>query len=174
MAIVLTWHRLRLLKCDLAILGCTARGSCDNTPSSKKGAFEKALRRVFSRFLAVGFSGRKGSWKRSKKGFSKRGAEGRKHAFPRWVPPYFTENPNGGSQMGALRPLLAICTSSSTIVHFCGPFGPLSEGNFRRKMVTIVGNRGQLWTSTLSPHLLSLHSDFPNICKNMCLRCPNR
>ena len=30
-------------------------------------------------------------------------------------------------------------------------FGPLSKGNFRRKMTTIVGNRGQLWTSTLSP-----------------------
>ena len=29
--------------------------------------------------------------------------------------------------------------------------GPVSKGNFRRKMTTIVGNRGQLWTSTLSP-----------------------
>ena len=51
--------------------------------------------------------------------------------------------------MGALRPLSATCAQSSTIVHFCGPFGPLSKGNFRRKMTTIVGNRGQLWTSTL-------------------------
>ena len=47
-----------------------------------------------------------------------------------------------------LRPLSAICAQSSTIVHFCGLFGPLSKGNFRRKMTTIVGNRGQLWTST--------------------------
>ena len=36
---------------------------------------------------------------------------------------------------------------------FMCPFSPLSKGNFRRKMTTIVGNRGQLWTSTLSPHL---------------------
>ena len=26
---------------------------------------------------------------------------------------------------------------------------------------TIVGNRGQLWTCTLSPHMLSPHLDFP-------------
>ena len=30
-------------------------------------------------------------------------------------------------------------------------------------MTTIVGNRGQLWTSTLSPHLLSPHLDFPEL-----------
>ena len=29
-------------------------------------------------------------------------------------------------------------------------------------MTTIAGNRGQLWTSTLSPHLLSPHLDFPD------------
>ena len=29
-------------------------------------------------------------------------------------------------------------------------------------MTTIVGNRGQLWTSTLSPHLESPHLDFPD------------
>ena len=58
----------------------------------------------------------------------------------------------------------AICAQSSTIVHFCGPFGPLSKGNFRRKMTTIVvGNRGQLWTSNFSPHLLSPHLDFPEM-----------
>ena len=34
----------------------------------------------------------------------------------------------------------------------------------RRKMTKIVGNRGQLWTSTLSPHLLSPHLDFPDPC----------
>ena len=28
-------------------------------------------------------------------------------------------------------------------------------------MTTILGNRGQLWTSTLSPHLQSPHLDFP-------------
>ena len=28
----------------------------------------------------------------------------------------------------------------------------------------IVGNRGQLWTSALSPHLLSPHLDFPDTC----------
>ena len=37
----------------------------------------------------------------------------------------------------------------------------MGKGNFRRKMTTIVGNRGQLRTSTLSPHLLSPHLDFP-------------
>ena len=70
---------------------------------------------------------------------------------------------NGGSQMGAIRPLSAIWAQSFTIVHFCGLFGPFSKGNFRHKMTTIVGNRGQLWTSTLSPHLLSPHLDFPEI-----------
>ena len=77
------------------------------------------------------------------------------------------ESLHGGSQNGGLRPLSAIRTQSSTIVHFYGPFrplspfGPLSKRNFRRKMTTIVGNRVQLWTSTLSPHLLSPHLDFP-------------
>ena len=36
-------------------------------------------------------------------------------------------------------------------MHFCGVFGPLSKGNFRHKMTTLVGNREHLWTSTLSP-----------------------
>ena len=64
------------------------------------------------------------------------------------------------SDKWGLRPLSAICAQSSTIVHFCGPFGRLSKGKFRRKMTTVVGNRGQLWTShkhLLSPHLLSPH-----------------
>ena len=70
-----------------------------------------------------------------------------------------------GLSNGGLRPLSAICPQSSTVVHFCGLFGPLSKGNFRHKMTTIVGNRGQLWTSALSPHLLSPHLDFPEILK---------
>ena len=65
-----------------------------------------------------------------------------------------------GLSNGGLRPHSAMCAQSSTIVHFCGPFRPLSKGNFRRKMTTIVGNHGQVWTSTLNPHLLSPHSDF--------------
>ena len=73
----------------------------------------------------------------------------------------------GGSQTfnGRLRPLSAICAQSSTIVHFQigGPFGPFSKGNFRHKMMTIVGNRGQLWTSTLIPHLQSPHWDSPDV-----------
>ena len=36
----------------------------------------------------------------------------------------------------------------SSACALCGPFGPLSKGNFRHKMTTIVGDRGQLWTST--------------------------
>ena len=67
-----------------------------------------------------------------------------------------------GLSNGGLRPLSAICTQSSTIVHFCGLFAPLSKGKFRYKTTTIVGNRGQLWTTTLSPHLLSPHLDFPD------------
>ena len=70
----------------------------------------------------------------------------------------------GLSNRGLIRPLSAICAQSSTIVHFCGLFGPLSKGSFRHKMTTIVGNRGQLWTSSLSPHLLSPHLDFPEKC----------
>ena len=62
--------------------------------------------------------------------------------------------------MGGLRPLSAICAQSSTMVHICGLFDHKCEGNFRRKMTTIVGNRGQLWTSTLSPQLLSPRLDF--------------
>ena len=75
-----------------------------------------------------------------------------------------------GLSNGGLRPLSAICAQSSIIVHFCGLFGPLFKGNFRHKMTTIVGNRGQLWTSTLSPHLLSPHLDFPEKCNP---RAPN-
>ena len=40
--------------------------------------------------------------------------------------------------------------------------GPLCTGNFRHKMTTIIGNRGQLWTRSLRPHLLSPHLDLPD------------
>ena len=78
---------------------------------------------------------------------------------------YVLEKSKWGLSNGGLRPLSAICAQSSIIVHFCGLFGPLSKGNFRRKMTTIVGNRGQLWTSALSPHLESPHLDFPECWK---------
>ena len=68
-----------------------------------------------------------------------------------------------GLTNGGLSPLSAICAQSSTIVHFCVLFGPLFKGTFCRKMTTIVGNRGQLWTSTLSPHVLSPHLDYRKI-----------
>ena len=71
-----------------------------------------------------------------------------------------------GLSNGGLRPLSAICAQSSTIVHFSGLFGSLFKGNFRHKMTTIVGNRGQLRTSTLSPHLLSPHLDFPEVLQS--------
>ena len=61
--------------------------------------------------------------------------------------------------------LKATLCNLHTIVYNCallGPFWALSRGNFRRKMTTIGGNRGQLWTSTLSPHLRSPQLDFPN------------
>ena len=73
------------------------------------------------------------------------------------------ESSGRGLSNAGLRPLSAICAQSSTIVHFYGPFGALSKGNFRRKMTTIVGNCGQLWTRTLSPLLPSPHLDFPTI-----------
>ena len=76
-------------------------------------------------------------------------------------PGYLLGKSKWGLSNGGLRPLSAFCAQSSTIVHFCSLFGPLSKGNFRNKMTTVVGNRGQLWTSTLSPHLLSPHLDFP-------------
>ena len=66
-----------------------------------------------------------------------------------------------GLSNGGLRPL---SSNLRTIVYNCALLwlflGPLSKGNFRRKMTTIVGNRGQLWTSTLSPHLESPHLDY--------------
>ena len=65
--------------------------------------------------------------------------------------------------MGALKwGLKASLCNLRTIVHNCAllwPLGPLSNGKFRLKMTTIVGNCGQLWTSTSSPHLLSPHLD---------------
>ena len=78
-----------------------------------------------------------------------------------------------GLSNGGLRRLSTICAQSCTIVHFCGLFGPLSEGNFRHKMTTIVGNRGQLWTSTLSPHLESPHLDFPDLRHLSTVPCPS-
>ena len=62
--------------------------------------------------------------------------------------------------MGALKwGLKATLCNLRTIVYNCTllwPFGAHNcRGNFRRKMTTIVGNRGQLWTSALSPHLLA-------------------
>ena len=69
--------------------------------------------------------------------------------------------------MGALKwGLKATLCNLRTIVYNCAllwPFWAASpKGNFRRKMTTIVGNRGQLWISTLSAHLLSPHLDFPH------------
>ena len=49
---------------------------------------------------------------------------------------------------------------------FMAFLGTLFKENFRHKMTTIVGNRGQWWTSTLSPHLLSPHLDFPSWLEN--------
>ena len=50
--------------------------------------------------------------------------------------------------MGALKWGLKVTLGNlRTIVHIClWPFGPVSKRNFRRKMTTIVGNRGQLLT----------------------------
>ena len=63
----------------------------------------------------------------------------------------------GKVQMGALKwgiKKATLCNPRpSAIMHICGLLGPLFEGNFRPKKMTIVGNRGQLRTSTLSPRL---------------------
>ena len=67
----------------------------------------------------------------------------------------------GALKYGGLRPLSAICAHLSTIVHVCGLLGPFRKRNFCREMTTIIGNRGQLWPTTLSPHLLSPYLDFP-------------
>ena len=77
----------------------------------------------------------------------------------------------GKVYMGALKlRLKATLCNARRIVYNCAhlwPFGPLFTGNFRCKMPTIVDNRGQLWTSTLSPRLLSPHLDFPDsFCAN--------
>ena len=73
--------------------------------------------------------------------------------------------------MGALKwGLKATFCNLHTIVYncaLCGLFGPLFKGNFRHKTTTFVGNRGQLWTSTLSPHLLSPHLDFQDQKKHL-------
>ena len=61
--------------------------------------------------------------------------------------------------MGALKEGLKTTSCNlRTIGHNCALLWhvwALSKGNFRHKMTTIVGNRGQLWISTLSPHVLS-------------------
>ena len=56
-----------------------------------------------------------------------------------------------------LKATLCNYAQPSAIVHIRG----LLSRNFSSQMPTIVGNHGQSWTSTLSPHLLSPHLDFP-------------
>ena len=53
----------------------------------------------------------------------------------------------------------------SAIMHIGGFLGPFCRGDFRRKMMTPVGNSGYLRTSNLSPHLRSPHLDFPEACE---------
>ena len=55
-----------------------------------------------------------------------------------------------GFSNGGLRPFSATCAQSS-IVRFCGPFGPLSKGNFRHEMTTIVDNRGTIVDKYVKP-----------------------
>ena len=70
---------------------------------------------------------------------------------PKVAPQRLSGKSKWGLSNGGLRPL-------PTLWPFWAPFfGEL----FLHEMRTIVGNRGQLWTSTLSPHLLSPHSDSP-------------
>ena len=71
------------------------------------------------------------------------------------------ESLNGGSQMVLKATLCNLCTSVYKCAHLW-PLGPLHRGNSRRKMMTIVGTRKQLWKSTSNPHLLSPHLDCPD------------
>ena len=67
--------------------------------------------------------------------------------------------------MGAFKwGLKATLCNSRTIVYNCAllwPFWVPFWGEVSSQMATIVGNCGQLWTSSLSPPLLSPHLDFP-------------
>ena len=65
--------------------------------------------------------------------------------------------------MGAYGQSLQFAHNRLSLCTFVALLGPLSGGDFRRKMTTTVGNRGELWTSPLSPHFLSPHLDFPNL-----------
>ena len=67
-----------------------------------------------------------------------------------------------GLSNGGLRPLSLSLQFVHNRVQLC-TFVAFRTGNFRHKMTTILGNRGQLWTSTLSPHLQSPHLDFQKI-----------
>ena len=63
----------------------------------------------------------------------------------------------GKSKWGALKCGLQVSLANScTIVCNCAhlrPSGPFCKGNFCRKMTTLVGNRGQVRTTALSPRL---------------------
>ena len=76
--------------------------------------------------------------------------------------------------MGALKwGLKATLCNLCTIVCNCALSWPFVKGKIRRKMTTILGNRGQLWTSTLSPHLQSTHLDFPDKTSKIVKNCQN-
>ena len=62
---------------------------------------------------------------------------------------------DGGSQ-GQSRQFVRNRLQLWTVVPFC-------KGNSRGKMRTNDRDCGRLWTSTLSPHLLSPHLDFPDV-----------
>ena len=67
----------------------------------------------------------------------------------------YGESPKWGLPNGGCMPLSASRAQSSAvvhIVHICRLLvGPFCKRNFRHKLMTIVGNCGQLRTSTLSP-----------------------
>ena len=79
-------------------------------------------------------------------------------AFRAWRGCKDQESPMGALKWGLKATLFNLCTIVTlqlcTFVAFC-------KGNFRRKMMILVGYRGQVWTSTLSPHLQSPLLDFP-------------
>ena len=77
-----------------------------------------------------------------------------------FLSPFNLESPNGGSQTGGGAQGHSLQFEHNH-VQVC-TFVAFRKGNFRRKMTTSLGNRGQLWTSTIGPHLQSPHLDFPD------------
>ena len=81
------------------------------------------------------------------------------------------EGQEWGLSNGGSRPLSAICAHVYNCVLML-PFWALSKRNFRHKMTTIVGYRGQLWTSTLKWGLKATLCNLRTVVYNCALSWP--